>query len=91
MKRSPRPTSRGEKGQPHTVLAERALWSCALHTEMWRSDPDSRWRQSALWDAEQAVQFIGLADGPRSVRTRARRLEQRLFRLQVAQAKLYKV
>ena len=79
--RAPRPTTRDFSDVPHIVLAENALWWATIHEDMGRGDHESRWRESAQWDAEQAAKHLAATDGPRSVRTRARRLARRLARV----------
>ncbi len=86
MIRQPRPVTRDIRGRTHLCAAESALWAARIHATMCHTDrclglPDSRWHHSAEWDAQDCARHLAAVDGPRSARTRARRLARRLGRV----------
>lgn len=63
------------------MLAENALRRAIVHVKMSGGTTDTQWYYGAQWHAEHAAKRLAATDGPRSVRTRARRLARRLARV----------
>jgi hypothetical protein len=77
----PREVTRDAEGLPWIDFAEESVFWAALHAEAWRRDGTNYHVEQWRAHVTTAALELSLVDGPRSVRTRARRLERRLKRL----------
>lgn len=82
---APRPTTRDARGVSFIHMAEYELQGMAYEMTWRHAEPPIPWRSYIRWGAGHVVEWLDGAGGPRSVRTRVRRLRRKVARM-LAQA-----
>ena len=81
----PRPTTRDARGVSFIHMAEYELQGMAYEMTWRHAEPPIPWRATVRWGAMRVCEWLDGAGGPRSVRTRVRRLRRKVARM-LAQA-----